>query len=154
MLILLRVLQGLFVGGEWSGAMTIAVEDAPVHRRAWFAALSQVGSPIGTTLSSGGFFLVTLLISKDNFDSWGWRIPILVAIPLLGLSVWLRSRLDESPVFRQLLEQGDAEQSPVRTVFRQSWRQIVIGMRVAFLGVGGFYLMTTFVVAYGTRRCT
>lgn len=149
-LIALRICQGLFVGGEWSGAMTIAVENAPLHRRARFAALPQVGSPIGTILSSGGFFVVALLLSRENFDSWGWRIPFLVAIPLLLLSVWVRSRLEESPVFKELQETGGAEQAPVRTAFRDSWRQILVGVGVAFLGVGGFYLVTTFVVAYGT----
>ncbi|WOF22718.1 MFS transporter [Microbacterium betulae] len=150
-LILLRVLQGLFVGGEWSGAMTIAVENAPLSMRARFAALPQVGSPIGTVLSSGAFFFLTLWLSQDDFDAWGWRIPFLVAIPLLLIAVWIRARLEESPVFKAIQARGESERSPVKAVFVQSWRQVLVGVGVAFLGVGGFYLVTTFVVSYGVR---
>lgn len=96
LLVLLRILQGLFVGGEWSGAMTLVVENAPLHLRARYAAIPQIGSPIGTILSSGGFFIMTLVFSQDSFDSFGWRIPFLIALPLLVVAVYLRSRLEES----------------------------------------------------------
>ncbi|WP_449281734.1 MFS transporter [Leucobacter sp.] len=151
LLVLLRVLQGLFVGGEWSGAMTIVVENAPLHLRARYAAIPQIGSPIGTILSSGGFFAMTLLFSQQNFDAWGWRIPFLIAFPLLIVAVYIRSKLEESPVFRQLEESGEVEQSPVLTTFRNSWKQIIIGMAAALLGVGGFYLVTAFCVWYGVN---
>ncbi|WP_167200387.1 MFS transporter [Brevibacterium pigmentatum] len=151
LLVLLRILQGLFVGGEWSGAMTLVVENAPLHLRARYAAIPQIGSPIGTILSSGGFFVMTLVFSQDSFDSFGWRIPFLVALPLLVVAVYLRSRLEESPVFRQLEESGEVEKSPIRTTFRDSWKQIIIGMAAALLGVGGFYLVTAFCVWYGVN---
>ncbi len=151
LLVLLRILQGLFVGGEWSGAMTIVVENAPLHLRARYAAIPQIGSPIGTILSSGGFFVMTLLFSQQSFDSWGWRIPFLIALPLLLVALYIRSRLEESPVFRQLEESGEVSQSPVRTTLRESWRQIIIGMAAALLGVGGFYLVTAFCVWYGVN---
>ncbi|PFG66873.1 putative MFS family arabinose efflux permease [Propionibacteriaceae bacterium ES.041] len=150
-LVILRVLQGLFVGGEWSGAMTIAVENAPLAKRARSAAMPQIGSPIGTILSSGGFFLVSYLLGPQTFDAWGWRIPFLAAIPLLLVALWIRAKLEESPVFRELEETGGLEKSPLLAVLRQSWLQILIGSAVAFLGVGGFYLVTTFVVSYGTN---
>ena len=149
LLVLLRIAQGLFVGGEWSGAMTIVVENAPLERRARYAAFPQIGSPIGTILSSGGFFVMTLLFSQENFDSFGWRIPFLAAIPMLLIAVYIRSRLDESPVFAQLLEHGQVEKTPIRTTLAESWRQILVGMAAALLGVGGFYLVTAFVVYYG-----
>ena len=149
LLVLLRVAQGLFVGGEWSGAMTIVVENAPLERRARYAAFPQIGSPIGTILSSGGFFLMTLLFSQENFDSFGWRIPFLAAIPMLLIAVYIRSRLEESPVFAELLEHGQVEKTPIRTTLKDSWKQIIVGMAAALLGVGGFYLVTAFVVYYG-----
>ncbi len=149
LLVLLRIAQGLFVGGEWSGAMTIVVENAPLERRARYAAFPQIGSPIGTILSSGGFFVMTLIFSQENFDSFGWRIPFLAAIPMLLIAVYIRSRLDESPVFAQLLEHGQVEKTPIRTTLAESWRQILVGMAAALLGVGGFYLVTAFVVYYG-----
>lgn len=149
LLVLLRIAQGLFVGGEWSGAMTIVVENAPLERRARYAAFPQIGSPIGTILSSGGFFIMTLIFSQENFDSFGWRIPFLAAIPMLLVAVYIRSKLDESPVFAELLERGQVEKTPIRTTLSESWRQIFIGMAAALLGVGGFYLVTAFVVYYG-----
>ncbi|WP_416443882.1 MFS transporter [Leucobacter sp. HNU] len=151
LLVLLRVLQGLFVGGEWSGAMTLVVENAPLHLRARYAAIPQIGSPIGTILSSGGFFVATLVFSQQNFDAWGWRIPFLVALPLLLIAIYIRSKLEESPVFRQLEESGEVVKSPVLTTFRDSWRQIIVGMAAALLGVGGFYLVTAFCVWYGVN---
>lgn len=151
LLVLLRILQGLFVGGEWSGAMTIVVENAPLHKRARYAAIPQIGSPIGTILSSGGFFVMTLLFSQQNFDAWGWRVPFLAAIPMLLIAVYIRSRLEESPVFRELEELGAIEQSPIRTTFKESWKQIITGMFAATLGVAGFYLVTAFMVWYGVN---
>jgi MFS family permease len=151
LLVLLRIFQGLFVGGEWSGAMTIVVENAPLERRARYAALPQIGSPIGTILSSGGFYVMTLLFSHDNFNKFGWRIPFLAAFPLLLVAMYIRSRLDESPVFAALMERGETEKTPVRTVLTQQWRQILVGMATAMLGVGGFYLVTAFVVYYGVQ---
>lgn len=151
LLVLLRVLQGLFVGGEWSGAMTLVVENAPLHLRARYAAIPQIGSPIGTILSSGGFFVATLVFSQQNFDAWGWRIPFLVALPLLLIAIYIRSKLEESPVFRQLEESGEVVKSPVLTTFRDSWKQIIVGMAAALLGVGGFYLVTAFCVWYGVN---
>ncbi|WP_152348979.1 MFS transporter [Brevibacterium sp. CFH 10365] len=151
LLVLLRILQGLFVGGEWSGAMTLVVENAPLHLRARYAAIPQIGSPIGTILSSGGFFVMTLVFSQDSFNSFGWRIPFLIALPLLVVAIYLRARLEESPVFRQLEESGEVEKSPIRTTFRDSWKQIIIGMAAALLGVGGFYLVTAFCVWYGVN---
>ncbi|MBE8147087.1 MHS family MFS transporter [Brevibacterium casei] len=151
LLVLLRIAQGLFVGGEWSGAMTLVVENAPLHLRARYAAIPQIGSPIGTILSSGGFFVMTLLLSQENFNSWGWRIPFLVAIPLLLVAVYIRGRLEESPVFRQLEESGEVEKSPISTTLKRSWKQIIVGMAAALLGVGGFYLVTAFCVYYGVN---
>ncbi len=150
LLVVLRIFQGLFVGGEWSGAMTIVVENAPLKRRARYAALPQIGSPIGTILSSGGFFLATLYFSQESFTSFGWRIPFLAAFPMLLLALYIRSRLDESPVFTEMMETGGTEAAPIRTVLKQSWKHIIVGMAAALLGVGGFYLVTAFMVYYGT----
>jgi len=150
-LVALRILQGLAVGGEWSGAVIIAVENAPVAKRARYAALPQIGSPIGTILSSGGFFGILALVGQSNFDAWGWRIPFVAALPLLAISLWIRSKLSESPEFEALMEAGETEHAPIRGVLTKSWRQILVGMCSALLGIGGFYLITSFVVFYGTK---
>ena len=151
LLILLRILQGLFVGGEWSGAMTIVVENAPLKRRALYAAIPQIGSPIGTIMSSGFFFIMGVMLTQDSFDAWGWRIPFLFAIPLVLVGAWLRSKLEESPVFEALKEEGEVEKAPFIAIFKNNWLQIIIGVLVAVVGVAGFYLVTSFVVWYGVN---
>lgn len=150
-LVILRMLQGLFIGGEWSGAMTLAVENAPLKLRAKLAALPQLGSPIATLLSSGMFFGLTLLLSADNFDSWGWRIPFWLAIPLLLVSLWIRSSMHESPIFKNLQETDQNAKAPLREVFTSAWRNVLVGTMAVLLGTAGFYIVTTFVMNYGTR---
>jgi MFS family permease len=149
LLTLLRLLQGVAVGGEWGGAVTLAVEHAPKEHRGRYAAMPQIGSPIGTLLSSGAFFAVALL-PPESFDAWGWRIPFLAAFPLLYIAIWLRRRVEESPLFEQLLREHDVASSPVIDVFRRAFPQLMVGAGTAFLGIGGFYLITTFVISYGT----
>jgi MFS family permease len=149
LLTLLRLLQGVAVGGEWGGAVTLAVEHAPIERRGRYAAMPQIGSPIGTLLSSGAFLAVSTL-PPASFDAWGWRLPFLAAFPLLYIALWLRRRVGESPLFEQLLEEDEVASSPVRDVVLRAFPQLLIGACACFLGVGGFYLATTFVISYGT----
>jgi len=149
LLTLLRLLQGVAVGGEWGGAVTLAVEHAPLERRGRYAAMPQLGSPIGTLLSSGAFLAVATL-PPASFDSWGWRLPFLAAFPLLYIALWLRRRVAESPLFEQLLEEDEVASSPVLDVVVRAFPQLVVGACACFLGVGGFYLATTFVISYGT----
>lgn len=153
LLIILRVFQGLAVGGEWGGAVTAAVESAPAHKRAWYAAFPQIGSPIGTILSSGFFFLVGIIITNDeHFNMWGWRIPFLLAIPLLLVSVYIRKHLEETPVFQELEEESAKESAPIIQVFKHSPLQVLIGFGANLTGGAGFFLVTTFVVSYGTQQ--
>lgn len=148
-LTVLRMLQGIAVGGEWGGAVTLAVEHAPQEHRGRYAALPQLGSPIGTILSSGGFALVQLL-PEDDFMSWGWRIPFLVAIPLLVIAIYLRRRVEESPLFEQLLEQDERASLPAWDVVTKAPLAFLVGAGSTLLGVGGFYLVTSFMISYGT----
>lgn len=148
-LAILRLMQGLAVGGEWGGAMTIAVEHAPKKSRAWYAALIQIGSPVGTLLSSGAFTLV-LLLPSDQFDAWGWRLPFLAAFPLLLVALYLRVKLEESPVFAKLVATEDRVKIPTVEVFRRTGGRLVVAIMCAFLAVGGFYMITTFAISYGT----
>lgn len=149
LLTLLRLLQGIAVGGEWGGAVTLAVEHAPAGHRGRYAALPQIGSPIGTLLSSGAILLVSLL-PDASFDAWGWRLPFLAAFPLLYVAVYLRRRVEESPMFERLLEEDELASTPVKDVVTGAFPQLLVGAGSAFLGVGGFYLATTFMISYGT----
>ena len=149
---LLRVAQGLFVGGEWSGAMTIVVENAPLHRRARYAALPQIGSPIGTILSSGGFFLMTIFFSKDKLRRLGlahpvpWQPSRCCWLPCTFVAASTNPRSSRSS-----WRSGETEKAPIRTTLKESWKQIIIGMAAGMLGIGGFYLVTAFVVWYGVN---
>lgn len=145
----LRLLQGVAVGGEWGGAVTLAVEHAPPERRGRYAAMPQLGSPVGTLLSSGAFLAVGLL-PNEAFMSWGWRIPFLLGFPLLYIALWIRRRVEESPLFERMLAEDELAATPVRTVFATGWRQLLIGAGSTLVGVGGFYLVTTFMISYGT----
>lgn len=151
LLVLLRLAQGVAVGGEWSGAMTVAVEHAPPAYRSRLAALVQLSSPLATLLSSGVFSLV-LLLPPDSFDAWGWRLPFLLALPLLAVAVLLRRRIDESPAFRRALSEGRRVRMPFWHLLRRSPGALGIAVLVSLLGVGGFYMMNTFLVNFGANE--
>jgi MFS family permease len=148
LLVLLRLAQGVAVGGEWGGAVTLAVEHAPPDQRGRYASLPQLGSPVGTLMSSGAFALV-LLLPEESFDSWGWRLPFLAAFPLLVIAFYIRRRVEESPIFDELLKEDDRAKIPAGEVFRYAWGRLIVATAAAFLGVGGFYVLTTFAISYG-----
>lgn len=149
LLTLLRILQGVAVGGEWGGAVTLAVEHAPLERRGRYAAMPLLGAAIGVLMSSGAFLAVSQL-PTESLDSWGWRVPFLAAFPLLYVAVWIRRRVAESPLFEQLLAEDELARNPVRDVLVRAWPQLLVGACACVLGIGGFYLATAFVISYGT----
>ncbi len=149
LLIVLRVVQGLAVGGEWGSAVTAAVESAPPEQRARYAALPQVGSPIGTILSSGGFFIIGVLLPPESFEAWGWRIPFLAAIPLLIVALFIRKHLDETPEFQRIMEEGENDSVPFFKLLKEAPAGITVGFMANLLGVAGFFVVTTFAVSYG-----
>lgn len=151
LLVLLRLAQGVAVGGEWGGAVTMAVEQAPAARRALYASLPQLGSPVAALLSSGAFALA-LRLPHEQFDDWGWRLPFLVAFPLLGVAFYIRRAIRESPAFEAAIEQtGPARGIPALDVLRLAPRPLALAIGSALLGVGGYYMLTTFAIGYGVR---
>lgn len=148
LLTLLRLVQGFAVGGEWGGATLMAVEHAPQGKRGFYGAFPQMGAPAGTGLATIAFFFATQL-SPDRFESWGWRLPFLAAFPLLLVAVYIRRKVEESPLFEELLKQDERAKIPAVDVFRTAWRRLLVAITSALLGVGGFYIMTTFVISYG-----
>lgn len=149
-LVILRLVQGLAVGGEWGGATTIAIEHAPVEKRARYAALVQVGSPVATLISSAAFSLV-LMLPSETFDAWGWRIPFLMAFPFLGIALYIRLKVEESPIFQDLVASEKRTKVPALDVFSKAGGRLFVAFLAALLGVGGFYMITTFVVSYGAN---
>ena len=150
LLAVLRLVQGLAVGGEWGGAVTMAVEHAPAEKRGRYAAMVQIGSPVATLMASGAFALV-LLLPSESFDAWGWRLPFLAAIPMLLVALWIRLKVEESPIFKDLLAQEETVKAPAVEVFRRAGGRLVVAVLAALLGVGGFYMITTFAVSYGAN---
>lgn len=148
-LVVLRFVQGVSFGGEWAGAVTLAVEHAPQGREGHYSSLPQIGSPIGNVLGSMAFLAVGLL-PMESFDAWGWRIPFLAAFPLMLVTLWLRSQVEESPTFKKLEAQGSTQKVPALRVFRESLDGILAGAALSFVTIGGFFLVTTFSISYGT----
>ena len=122
LLVALRVAQGVALGGEWGGASLMVVEHAPANRRGLFGSLVQVGFPIGLVLASVVFSLVSMLPDAD-FLAWGWRIPFVISVALVGVGLYVRSHLPETPVFEQVKARGQIVRSPfVELVFKNPAR--------------------------------
>lgn len=149
LLVVLRIVEGLSVGGEWGGAVLMVVEHAPPEKRAYYGAMPQYGSPIGNLGSSGVVALVTLL-PHDQFVAWGWRVPFLISFVLMGIALYIRYKVDETPEFRKIIQEDRRVKVPLVHVLRTSWRRVLIGVCASLVGSAPFYLLTTFIVNFGT----
>ncbi|WP_027795565.1 MFS transporter [Paraburkholderia acidipaludis] len=150
LLIVLRVVQGIAVGGEWGGAVLMAGEHAPQGRRTFFASFAQLGSPAGLILSLLAFRAVTSL-DKAAFLSWGWRLPFLVSSVLLVVGIVIRLGVNESPEFAQLKDQRRTVKLPVAEVFRSAWGLVLLCIGANTIGIAGVYFTNTFMIAYTTQ---
>lgn len=148
-LVILRLLQGISLGGEWGGAVLVATEHESVAKRAFAAAMPQLGSPIGSILSASAFIWLTLALTTEEIVAWAWRIPFLTAIPLLLVSLWLRSTIEETPVFRDILEKDRRPRIPLFTLLKAQPVTILVAVAVALLGIGSYSLMNTYTINYG-----
>lgn len=155
-LVVLRFAQGLAVGGQWGGAMLLVTENAPPDRRGFYGAFAQAGAPSGVVLANLAFLLVTGFVSTEALLSWAWRIPFLFSIALIGISLYIQLRIEDTPAFERLTAIDAAERqappprSPVIDAIRRYPRQIALATG-AFLAVQvPFYILITFVIAYGT----
>lgn len=150
LLLILRVAQGLAVGGEWGGAVLMAGEHASQKRRTFAASFAQLGSPAGLILSLLAFRLLTNLDEAD-FLSWGWRIPFLVSAVLLLVGYFIRIGVSESPDFAKVLARQQTAEIPAREVLRTAWKTVVICMGVCTVAIGGIYFTNTFMLSYTTQ---
>lgn len=145
-LIALRIVQGLAVGGEWGGASLMAVESAPEKFKTFYGGFTQLGNPLGALLSSGAFWALSLM-GEDALFSWGWRIPFLASIVLIGVGIWVRLRVEETPVF---VEADESKSTPILYALRFNWYPILLGFGMVAIASGGYYLATTYVQSYAT----
>jgi MFS family permease len=150
-LTVLRLLQGLSLGGEWGGSILIATEHAEPRRRALYASIPQLGSPVGTMLISLIFLILTVTV-PDVMTTWGWRIPFLLAFPFLAVAIYLRLAIDETPVFKDAATSNKLARIPFLEVIRSQPVGIVVAAASAVLGIGSYFLLVSYTQAYGTER--
>ncbi|MFJ1730137.1 MFS transporter [Streptomyces sp. NPDC088254] len=160
LLTLLRLVQGFALGGEWGGAVLLVSEHGDARRRGYWASWPQTGAPAGQLLATGVLSLLTAVLSDTAFVSWGWRIPFLLSGVLVIVGLWIRLSVDESPVFRQALEQAearkatqgaaDAEKLPLVSVLRHHWRDVLVAMGARMAENISYYVITAFILVYAT----
>ena len=150
LLALCRFGQGLGLGGEWGGAVLLATENAPPGRRAWYGMFPQLGAPIGFLCSTGIFLVLTSVLDEADFLAWGWRIPFLASALLVGVGLWVRLRLSETPAFAHALANNERVRVPMLSILRDHAGALVLGTFAATATFVLFYLMTVFALSWGT----
>jgi MFS family permease len=147
----LRVCQGLGVGGEWGGSVLMSMEWGSTKRKGFLGSWPQFGVPVGLLLST----LVvswTVAATGSSFEVWGWRIPFLISIVLVGVGLYIRLGILETPVFQSLLDTNRTEERPVTEVVRRSWREIILSAFLRLPEQAPFYLFTVFVYSFGVKQ--
>ena len=152
LLSLCRFGQGLGLGGEWGGAVLLAVENAPPDRRAWYGMFPQLGAPIGFFFSGGVFLLLSELLTNEQFFAYGWRIPFLASAALVLVGLYVRLTISETPVFRAALARQQRVRLPMVVVLREHTGTLVKGILASLATFVLFYLMTVFALAWGTNQ--
>lgn len=152
LLCLLRFGQGFGLGGEWGGAALLAVENAPRGWEARFGSAPQLGAPLGFLFANGLFLLLGRTLSDADFAAWGWRIPFLASALLVGLGLWVRLRIGETPAFREALEKAPPPRVPVGLLMRRHTAAVLAGIAGVVACFAIFYLATTFALSFATTR--
>ncbi len=150
LLALCRFGQGLGLGGEWGGAVLLAIENAPPGKRAWYGMFPQLGAPLGFLCSGGTFLILSANLSDEQFFSFGWRVPFLASALLVIVGLYVRLTITETPVFRQAVQRDERVSVPMFAVFTQHTHALVTGTVSALATFVLFYLMTVFTLSWGT----
>lgn len=152
LLALCRFGQGLGLGGEWGGAVLLATENAPPGKRAWYGMFPQLGAPLGFILSGGSFLILAEVLSNEQFMAWGWRIPFIASTILVVVGLYVRLKIEETPVFQQTLDREERVKAPMMEVFRSYGKSLFLGTLVAVATFVLFYLTTVFALTWGTTK--
>lgn len=152
LLALCRLGQGLGLGGEWSGAVLLATENAPEGKRAWYGMFPQLGAPIGFILATGSFLTLGAFMSEAEFMQWGWRIPFISSALLVIMGLWIRLKLHETPAFQNVLKKQKEVNVPFFEVFKNHSKMLVLGTIAAICTFVVFYLTTVFALQWGTKQ--
>lgn len=156
LLVVFRVLQGLGVGAQWGGAAMLLVEHAPVRKRGFYGSLVNTGTIFGAVLGSAFYLVLTAVMAKESFESWGWRVPFIAGLAIVAFGIYIQSRIEESPVFQELSARSAARQTslrkaPVALAVRLYWRQILQALAAFFVVNGTYYIFISGVLDYGTK---
>ncbi len=151
LLCILRFGQGIGLGGEWGGAALLAVENAPPHMRGRFGMFPQLGAPVGFILANGLFLILGIALTPEQFMSWGWRLPFLLSAVLVGLGLWVRLKLTETPQFKAALAEAAPPKVPLAELFRDHLPATVAGTFAAVACFAIYYLATAFALGYATK---
>lgn len=151
LMVALRLVQGLGIGGEWGGAMLLAVEYAPARRRGFFGSVPQTGVTIGMLLATLALTVMTAL-PDDQFLTWGWRVPFVLSAVLVFVGLWIRKGIDETPSFKKNQESGQVVAVPLFETLRTHRREVLIAVGAKFVETAPFYIMSTFIVYYATTE--
>ncbi|MEK0263884.1 MFS transporter [Bifidobacterium mongoliense] len=150
-LVLCRFVQGIGLGGEWSGAALVATENAPENRRALYGSFPELGAPIGFFLSNGTYFLLEMFNDSNAMLTWGWRVPFLLSAVLVVVGLVARVHMEETPVFQRTLREHRVVKAPLREVFRHSWRQVLQATFLVAVTYTLFYTLATWSLAWATK---
>ena len=151
LMVLLRLAQGLGIGGEWGGAMLLAVEYAPKERRGFFGSVPQMGVTIGMLLATLALTVMSML-PDDVFLSWGWRVPFVLSAVLVFVGLWIRKGIDETPSFKKNQAAGNVVAVPLLETLKHHKREVLIAVGAKFVETAPFYIMSTFIVYYATKE--
>jgi metabolite-proton symporter len=148
-LITLRLIQGLGIGGEWGGALLLATEYAPPERRGFFGSIPQMGVTIGMVMGTLALWLMSLL-PEQQFMSWGWRVPFIFSALLVVFGLWIRKGIDETPEFKEVQQKGEIPKLPIVDTLRYYWKEVLITIGAKVVETAPFYIFSTFIVSYAT----
>jgi metabolite-proton symporter len=150
LLVALRFIQGLGVGGEWGGAVLIAVEHAPSHRRGFYGSFPQMGVPAGIILSNLVFLSLSKFLTREQFDSWGWRVPFLLSSALVAVGLYVRFQLEDSPMFKEVTQTRDYARIPIAELLQRHWRKVLLASLAFIASTTVGYIVLVYVLSYGT----
>ncbi|WKA55446.1 MFS transporter [Planococcus shixiaomingii] len=151
LLITLRLIQGLGIGGEWGGALLLAVEYAPEDKKGLFGSIPQMGVTIGMLMGTIALWIMTLL-PDDSFMTWGWRVPFILSAFLVIFGLWIRKGIDETPAFKKVQESGEIPKLPIVDTLKYHWREVLIAIGAKVVETAPFYIFSTFIVSYATTN--
>ena len=149
LLVFLRLLQGIALGGEWGGAVLLAVESAPKQKRGFYGSFPAMGIPLGMLLGTFSVSLMSML-PDGQFLTWGWRVPFLLSALLVAIGIWIRRGIVETSAFQEEKQKGNVVKVPLIETFRYHWKAVLISLGAKCVEVGPFYIFTTFFIAYST----